>query len=379
LKKVSLIVLFLAAVSSCRSGEKIDRITENGVEVVLNHIRPYKLNNQFSTFDLQTILTIDTEREDLAKAGMGEAGEFDVDGQGNIYIVAFKNQKNFIYRFDPQGRLLNSLGRNGQGPGEIEWPFLDRVFDDGRIALTDHMRKYVVFDRDGKAIREFRPEFEISYITPLDNGRFVIEIPRYETKTSNDYSHKISLCLYDSNFHEINELDHFQWPADGGNEKLFPYFLWRVSSGHIYIANQERGYEILDYDLEGNLRRKIRKEYHVVAPSSAIKKSILGPNYNQPGVAHYLPNPLPPICSLFVDDEGRLFVMTYESGDRPGEYIWDIFNSSGAYFGRKSLDFSWSGLRYGSKYALVKKGLFYAYKEKENGFSELTVQKIIWK
>jgi hypothetical protein len=88
---------------------------------------------------------------------------------------------------------------------------------------------------------------------------------------------------------------------------------------------------------------------------------------------------MPPICSLFVDDEGRLFVMTYESGDRPGEYIWDIFNSNGVFFGRKSLDFSWSGLRYGSKYALVKKGLFYAYKEKENGFSELTVQKIIWK
>lgn len=118
MKKVSLIVLFLAAASSCKSGEKIDRITENGVEVVLNHIRPYKLKTQPSTFDLQTILTIDTEREDIVQVGMGEAGEFDVDGQGNIYIVAFKNQKNFIYRFDPQGRLLNSFGRNGQGPGK---------------------------------------------------------------------------------------------------------------------------------------------------------------------------------------------------------------------------------------------------------------------
>ncbi len=71
--------------------------------------------------------------------------------------------------------------------------------------------------------------------------------------------------------------------------------------------------------------------------------------------------------------------MTYESGDRPGEYVWDIFDSNGVFFGRKSLNFSWSGLRLGSKYALIKKGLFYAYKEKENGFSELTVQKIIWK
>ena len=40
MKKVSLIVLFLAAVSSCRSGEKIDRITENGVEDAGDKMRP---------------------------------------------------------------------------------------------------------------------------------------------------------------------------------------------------------------------------------------------------------------------------------------------------------------------------------------------------
>ena len=380
MKKISLVVLsFSALFTFCKTAEKIDRIRENGVEVVLNHIEPYDLKKQPSTFDLQTVLTIDTEREDLAKAGMGSAGEFDVDGQGNIFIVGFKNLKNFIYRFDSQGRLLNSFGRNGQGPGEIEWPFLDRVFDDGRIALTDLMSKYIVFDRNGNALREFRPRFSISYIYPLDNGRLLVQKPRYEARTSKYGSYPYALCLCESNFAEIKELDHFHWPADGGNEKRLPYFLWRVSSGHIYIANQERGYEILDYDLEGNLRRKIRKEYHPVAPTPAIRKSILGPNYNQPRVARYFPDPMPPICSLFVDDEGRLFVMTYESGDRSGEYVWDIFNSDGVFIGRKSLGFFWLGLQYGSKYAMIKKGLFYGYKEKENGYRELTVHKIIWK
>lgn len=88
---------------------------------------------------------------------------------------------------------------------------------------------------------------------------------------------------------------------------------------------------------------------------------------------------MPPIGALFVDDAGRLFVMTYESGDRSGEYAWDIFSAEGVFIGRKSLSFAWSGLRFGSKYAVIKKGLFYAYKEKENGFSELTVQKIVWR
>ena len=61
---------------------------------------------------------------------MGSAGEFGVNGQGGITIVAFKNRKDFIYRFDPRGRLIRSFGPYGQGPGEIDWPFLDRVFDD---------------------------------------------------------------------------------------------------------------------------------------------------------------------------------------------------------------------------------------------------------
>jgi hypothetical protein len=380
LKKAALIVLTLSALAAgCGVQEIIDRIRENGVEVVLNHIEPYRLPHQPSTFDLQPVVLIDTERADLAEAGMGQAGEFGVDGQGNITIVAFKNRENFIYRFDPQGRLTNSFGRYGQGPGEIEWPFLDRIFDDGRIALTDRMRKYIVFDRNGKAVKEDRPNFSISYIYPLDDGRLVVQKPRNEKRIFEEIVYQHVLFLSGLDFSEIRELDHKDTATNEGIKDLAPFFLWRVASDHIYIANQVRGYEILDYDLEGQLRRKIRKDYRPVIPTREIKESLLGTNVDQPGVAHYFPDPMPPIAALFGDDEGRLFVMTYETGDRPGEYIRDVFTSEGVFFCRKSLDIFWLGLRTGSKYATLKNSLFYAYKEKENGFLELAVQKITWK
>ncbi|MDD8027693.1 MAG: hypothetical protein PHI34_14420 [Acidobacteriota bacterium] len=380
MKKAAFFVLIISTLAaSCGGQGKIDRIRENGVEVVLNHLEPYKVPHQPSTFDLRPVMAIDTENEALAKAGMGEAGEFGVDGQGNITIVAFKNQKNFIYRFDAQGRLIGSFGRYGQGPGEIEWPFLDRVFDDGRIALTDRMSKYIVFNPNGNAVQEFRPGTSISYLFPLDDDRFVIQKTAHHKRMSQGVAYQMVLCLSRSDFSEIRELDHKPTTTEEGKARFAGFFFWRVASRHIYIANQDRGYEILDYDLEGNLRRKIRKEYRPVAPTREIKESVLGPNVDQPGITDYFPNPLPPIAALFADDEGRLFVMTYETGDQPGAFLWDIFSSDGVFIGRKSLDIFWMGLHYGSKYATMKNGLFYAYQEKENGFRKFVVQRIIWK
>ena len=377
---VPILVLAVLTVTTCSRQNKIDRIREDGVEVVLNHREPYKRAGRPSTFDLKRVYSIDTESEALAQAGLGSAGEYGVDAQGNVTIVAFKNKRDFIYRFDPRGRLIGSFGRYGQGPGEIEWPFLDRVFDDGRIAITDRMHKYIVYDRDGNVVREFRPGFSFGYVDPLDDGRLIVSIPRYGTGSPGTYAHLVSLSLCGPNFDEIKELDRFQYPADGGNEKLLPFFLWRVSAGHLYIANQERGYEILDYDLQGILRRKIRKEYAPVSPTREIREAFLGSAVDQPGVAHYLPDPLPPIAAIYTDDEGRLFAMSYEAGRRPGEFLWDIFDPDGVFIGRKSLEVSlWRGLNNGSRYTMIKNALFYDYAEKESGYKEMIVSAVKWR
>jgi hypothetical protein len=376
---IFLTVAFAAFCLCCSPGEKVERIRESGVEVVLNHLEPYRPKNEPATFDLETVLAIDLEREDLAAKVMGSAGEFDVDAEGNIYVIAFKNIKNFVYRFNPRGGLLNSFGAFGQGPGELEWPFLDDVSDSGDIAFTDRMRKYIVFDKNGKVLKEFRPGFGFSYVFPLENGNFVLERSKYEERSSKDspWPHCLSLC--DPSFKEIKELDRHMSSLD--NSRLVPFFMWRVSGDRIYIANEERGYEILDFDLDGSLRRKIRKEYRPVVATEEIKKAVLGPGYGQTGISQerYFPKPMPPLSSFFTDDEGRLFVMTYEAGDRPGEYFCDIFNADGVFIGRKSLDTPWASLYGGPKYVMAKKGLLYYNREKESGYNELVIRKIIWK
>ena len=78
------------------------------------------------------------------------------------------------------------------------------------------------------------------------------------------------------------------------------------------------------------------------------------------------PTPLPPICSFFVDDEGRIFVMTYESGNNPGEYVFDLFNANGIFFGRKSLNTGWTQFFSQINYTKIKTNLKIYFQKKPN-------------
>jgi hypothetical protein len=157
--------------------------------------------------------------------------------------------------------------------------------------------------------------------------------------------------------------------------------MWRVSGDRIIVANEARGYELWVYDLEGRLIRKIRKEYRPVGVTGEIKKAILGPDYRKSGSSQskYFPDPLPPLNQFFTDDKGRIFVMTYEPGARPGEYIWDIFNPDGVFIARTALNILWAGLYLGSRYTFIKNGHLYYHRVKESGYHELIVCKVTWK
>ena len=378
MKRVCRCLLGIVLLASCGSNQpQIDRTREGGVEVVINHVEPYRIKGQPSTFSLEKVFSIDTERTDLAEAEMGSAGEWDADDAGNVYIVGFKNERNFIYRFDSSGRLLGSFGRRGQGPGELQWPFLGGVFETGGISLADSGQKFIVYDLNGVLLREVRLKRWALHIDALKNGKFLTYGFRPELSSGGSYVDALALC--DSEFADLKILDRYENTMD--NSRQVPYFMWRVSGDRIFITNQARGYEICVYDLDGNLLRKIRKEYRPVKVTEEIKDAILGPDYRKSGIPQnkYFLDPLPPLNQFFADDEGRIFVMTYEPGQNAGEYIWDIFNPDGVFVGRKALNIVWAGLYYGPRYTFVKKGHLYCHQEKESGFNELVVYKMIWK
>ena len=50
------------------------------------------------------------------------------------------------------------------------------------------------------------------------------------------------------------------------------------------------------------------------------------------------------------------------------------------FIGRKSLEVPlWRGLNNGSRYTMIKNGLFYDYVEKESGYNEMIVSAVTWR
>ncbi len=158
-----------------------------------------------------------------------------------------------------------------------------------------------------------------------------------------------------------------------------PLLYWSASHDNIYVANEERGYEIWVLDFKGKLIRKIQKEYRKIPVSENYKKKTLHsfPEYMREKMKDvlYFPAFHPPIQSIVAGDDGVLLVSTFEEGKNPGEFMFDIFNEEGVFIGRKSLNvWVWEG----HLWAQIKADKLYCLKEKDSGYKELVVYNIKW-
>jgi hypothetical protein len=389
--KPKLVLVVIAASIYCGCGGKqseIDKIMEGGVEVVANRAQPVKLRGQPSTLILEKEFVLDTEDDATAAMGVTDIANFDVDRTGNFLILLPPTgPRNFVYKLSPDGKLLASFGRIGQGPNEMEYPNEVLANENGEIWVFESPKNKVhVFDGGGKPVADRSP-IKFETIIPLANGNNLVT--RLDAADLMTKYLSMMVELYDPHFRLLKELDRSLGYA---NKTIYekvpqPYvngigftFQGKASRNRIYVGNSERGYEILVFDLEGRPVRKIRKEFSPVPVTDEYKKKYLKdyleymPEYAK---KIYFPDNWHPFHALFPDDEGRLFVMTYEPGERPGSFIFDIFSKDGAFVARTS--FAAIHGEGGFLLACVRGNRLYAVQEKASGFKQLDVYRMIWK
>ena len=220
MKKCLYLFLAICALFCCGpKQEKVERIIEDGVEVVVNHLDPYRLKDGPSTLNLERILTIDTEDDAIAAQGVTDIYLFDVDVEGNVYILRPPTSPgDLVFKFSVDGNLMTSFARMGQGPYEVEYPNGILTVGNDRIWILEQpKKKYLVFDLDGKGISQKRLGMNYDDIALLRNGMYLVSQTQQEDMKAKYFP--LIISLYDPEFQKIRELDRFKkyWNRHGSS------------------------------------------------------------------------------------------------------------------------------------------------------------------
>jgi len=380
LKILLLSISIVLLIIGCTKQEKVERIVEDGVEIIVNHLEPYKIRGEPTTLHLEEEFSIDTESDAVAETGLTVIHNFDIDSEGSLYFLNRRSGEDFIFKFNHKGNFVTSFGRKGQGPGELMRPIFLRVDYKDDIVITDIVGKIVSFGKDGSYKKQVKTEQILAQALPLDNGNYLAK-KRIFNPDGNYVEWPLLLC--GPELEVIKELGRYKQP-NYRDKWGFPEdnFVSCVSEGKIFMGNSESGYEIRVYDLAGNLKRKIRKEFRPVEVTEELKKKTMeeleGSNVAFMTDGIFFHKHCPAFQYFFTDDKGHVFVMTYEESENPREYVYDVFNGPGIFISRIYLDNMVRRGSIGRKFATAKNRRLYCLKEKENGQLELVVYRMIW-
>jgi hypothetical protein len=356
----------------CGKQERVDRVVENGVEVVRNKLRPYQIEDSPRNLQVDKKVLINFQGEEITKLGIADIRGFDLDSEGNIYISVFRGEY-CLHEFDPEGRFIMSFARKGQGPGEMPIAKSLNVNDRNEILVHDIAKqKLVIFDDGGRLLKEIELPPRVTKLFPLSNGNYLVSTTRPERPSP--FYYLVDLSVYDSDLKEITRLEQLKIPNGFGASYWLP---WK---DRIYVSSEERRYDIWVYDLKGDLIRKIKKEYDPVKIPEDIRAELKSAYeglklQTRSSDDFHVPEHWPPFLAFFVDEEGYLFVRTFEEGRAKGEYVHDVFDPSGAFVGRIGLDLDFSRER---EYAKARRGGLYGFTRDDSGYEQLVVYRMSW-
>jgi len=376
---VLLISAFIVLISCGPREEKIERYVEDGVEVIVNHVEPYKIEGEPSKLHLDEEFTIDTEKDHVAEWGLADFENFDVDSKGNIYCLHNRSSENCIIKFNENGSFADAFGRRGRGPGEVNSTMFMNINNRDEILIQNFFEpKLVVLSNNGKLINEISVPANLPDVKQMKNENFFI----YELSSSGPGTGQAVWSVFSSEFEKIKDLEKQGIQGDG-SKFAYERHVSYATEVNIYIGKKSQPYEVWVYDSAGDLKRIIKKDYEPIKVSDEYKKERIKLREDMkkkgippPPAKLYFPEYWPAFKELFADETGWLFVMTYEISSNPREFVYDIFNPDGIFIGKMSLD-NYRGT-YRPFPAKAKNNRLYCIREKESGYKELVVYKMRW-
>ncbi|MBC7361587.1 MAG: 6-bladed beta-propeller [Candidatus Aminicenantes bacterium] len=335
-------------------------------QIIENKARP----SGTETLTLKKELTIGKLEEGGSLFGTIAGAAVTADGR----IVVLDSKEKKIKIFDPAGKLLKEFGREGQGPGEWSMPVGLQLVSNRQLIVADGGgRKLVYLDLEGNLLKEVSYAKKLALMKIIERGSCYLATEMGLEGNSLTYN----VALYDANFDQLFKIDTLLMPMPTGGSKINPfdtaYDYCLDSKGNI-IYGRATAYEIKYFTPEGKLFKVVRKEYQPQAISEKDKQDILKMIPETAGInlkeMLAFPEKYPAFSSLFVDEEDRLYVRTYERGKVRDSYVVDIFNQEGKLIAR--CEMPEGGF-------LMKGGKLYAVEKDEEDYQYLSRYQATWK
>lgn len=379
-----MLILFVGFTLACTDrAERIERTRDgNGAEIVHNRLPLAGHKESASLFDLFEEGSIDTRDASVVAAGLTDIGLFDVDSEGNIYFAVPRGGDKAVLKFDGLGRFRIAFGRKGKGPGEVQDIGHLALTPDNEVAVTDiGNSRLILYGSEGDFRRELRIPASFRGVRPLDDGRMLALDQVYTPNPDVFYEDRVTLVGPDLRALKVLAVSSVENPMSAERFKgSYHIQSWSVSNDLIFTGNQEGDYEIDVFDFKGRLVRRILKDFDPVSVPESFKTEYLKMFENPANSAIrskiYFPDAMPPFISFITDEEGRIYVLTHESGRGEEEGIIDVFAPDGAFLGKCPIRvfYDFTGMK-----ARVGQGRFYAVWENEDGYKELRIYRMTWK
>jgi len=314
-------------------------------------------------------------KEELSIGGPEASGEavftrmreFVVDDAGNFYISAARGDDH-VRVFDSSGRYLRTIGRHGQGPGDIDGVGpLSFVRATGELAVTNIRRRCLTFFKsDGTYVRDLRFDDPGYSGSRLDSqGRIYADGGLFDTGAS--YL-EVRLAAIDPDGKAIRILARSPGQVKGKIGIGMPNMSWAIDSSDSLIVGQSKEYELQVFKAGTyGLLMRIRKAFDPVPISDEELARFKKPEYSE--MPFEFAKEHAAFWTLFTSDTGLIFVATFEKTEN-GLNIHDVFDKEGRLLARVPL--KTQGLK-------ISQGKYYALEEDEDGYQYVKRYAVTWK
>lgn len=292
--------------------------------------------------------------EDDDEVLLGIVSSVLTDADGNLYVLDAQLME--IKVFAPDGRLVRTLGRQGQGPGEFENAQQIAFLPGGdAIGVTQMFPgKIVGINLDGTPAGDIRVGdpasggFAVLIAAQSGGDNLVtagIEIAFNQADNSMNRHHFVRSYARDGTLgHEYHTLDR-RWTFDSSfhfSEAENDYVWWRLAvdpAGRVLIGPEREQYRISVYSPDGRLERVFGRQYESWPRSAELlarQESILESQAAQfpPGSTREAARNEQDIWGIRCLPDGTVWVTTSRGMYDPpaGVFtVWDVFDHDGVF------------------------------------------------